>query len=709
AGVKEGHLFPHFYSVGLNGNLTGTFENGQTITLGNKTFTIQEAYGMPTLKVEVTAPAHECESKCPECGLCLDAECTEEACANKCQGHHVCESICPECGLCLDAECTDPACANKCQGHHKCESICPLCGGCLDSECTDSACANKCQGGHVDADVVEYTSVTIAVEDGKLLLVYSGNYGADFAQLATLEERFASDFARPASGDNNANSLQRLNGDWKYVWEAIDKEGTKHYTVVAEGGKFQVKCDISSILFKSTDILYGHFLGENMAVPFVEATVELNGLEVRIGAANSDCPSWMSGLSVIYAKSIGTATVTNVHLEAIEGKAYYIVEGTFENYTQSAVEAFRFDLEVGGVDAVAGLCKATYNEDGTFKVVADISGVTPDGALLYPHLYTGFTMQDVIGGVEGETITVGGKIYTITIKWDMPVLIVTEAPHACESICPECGLCLDAECAEEVCAEKCQGHVITSIEEALAAEDGVAVELVGTVTGHNNYKSNFYIQDEAGKEIYVYYATSDVNIGDVVKVVGVVGSYNGAKQIAKGSTVTVVTAHECANKCPECGGCLDAECSATVCETKCAGHEAGSATATLSFSDKANRTTFTTSQQVWQQDGIVLTNDKASSTSNVADYSNPARFYKSSKITITAPGAITKIVFDCNSSSYATALKSSIGTVAGATVTVSSDKVTVEFTEAVDSFVIASLSGGQVRMDGLTVVYEPAA
>ena len=53
AGVKEGHLFPHFYSVGLNGNLTGTFENGQTITLGNKTFTIQEAYGMPTLKIEI--------------------------------------------------------------------------------------------------------------------------------------------------------------------------------------------------------------------------------------------------------------------------------------------------------------------------------------------------------------------------------------------------------------------------------------------------------------------------------------------------------------------------------------------------------------------------------------------------------------------------------------------------------------------------------
>ena len=102
--------------------------------------------------------------------------------------------------------------------------------------------------------------------------------------------------------------------------------------------------------------------------------------------------------------------------------------------------------------------------------------------------------------------------------------------------------------------------------------------------------------------------------------------------------------------------------------------------------------------------GITMTNDKASSTSNVANYSKPVRLYASSKITITAPGAITKIVFDCNSSSYASACKTSIGTVSGATVTVSSDKVTITFSEAVDSFVIAKLSA-QIRMDSITVTY----
>lgn len=124
-------------------------------------------------------------------------------------------------------------------------------------------------------------------------------------------------------------------------------------------------------------------------------------------------------------------------------------------------------------------------------------------------------------------------------------------------------------------------------------------------------------------------------------------------------------------------------------------------TATITFDNTSKRTIFTTSQQVWEENGIKVINDKASS-SNVADYVKPARFYKGSKITVDAPGNIVSIVFDCNSSSYATALKNSIKT---GTVSVSSDKVTVTLSEAVDNYVIASLTGGQVRMDSITVTY----
>ena len=121
--------------------------------------------------------------------------------------------------------------------------------------------------------------------------------------------------------------------------------------------------------------------------------------------------------------------------------------------------------------------------------------------------------------------------------------------------------------------------------------------------------------------------------------------------------------------------------------------------ATLSFADKAQRTSFSTTQQVWEQNGITFTNNKASSTNAVADYAKPVRLYAGSSVVVECAN-MTKIVFDCNSSSYATALKNSIGTTA--TTSVSSDKVTVTFTEPCNTFTIAKLTA-QVRLDALTV------
>ena len=122
--------------------------------------------------------------------------------------------------------------------------------------------------------------------------------------------------------------------------------------------------------------------------------------------------------------------------------------------------------------------------------------------------------------------------------------------------------------------------------------------------------------------------------------------------------------------------------------------------ATLSFDDTANRTVISDDQQVWEQNGIILTNNKSASTNKVADYAKPARFYKGSEIIIECSlGNITSIVFDCNNASYATALNNSI---TGASV--SSDKVTVTLDGSSNRFTIATLSA-QVRMDAVTVTY----
>ncbi len=122
---------------------------------------------------------------------------------------------------------------------------------------------------------------------------------------------------------------------------------------------------------------------------------------------------------------------------------------------------------------------------------------------------------------------------------------------------------------------------------------------------------------------------------------------------------------------------------------------------TISFANTTQRESQTTAKQVWKNGDVTFTNNKGSSTSNVANYSNPVRLYKSSQVIIECEN-MTKIVFDANSSTYANELNTSIGTVDNATVTVSSDKVTVTFANSANSFTIDELSA-QVRLDSITV------
>ena len=122
---------------------------------------------------------------------------------------------------------------------------------------------------------------------------------------------------------------------------------------------------------------------------------------------------------------------------------------------------------------------------------------------------------------------------------------------------------------------------------------------------------------------------------------------------------------------------------------------------TITFDSTSKRTEFTTSKQVWEENGIIVTNNKASSTTNVGDYSKPARFYKSSQLIIAYPG-MTKIEVDCGGSEYVTALKDSI---TNATVTTNGMIVTITFSEAVDTFTV-TLTGGQVRVDSIKIYAE---
>lgn len=221
---------------------------------------------------------------------------------------------------------------------------------------------------------------------------------------------------------------------------------------------------------------------------------------------------------------------------------------------------------------------------------------------------------------------------------------------------------------------------ITSFIAASAAADGTEVELTGVVISAEAWSTQYKnmsvtIQDESGNTMYVFRLATQVKKGDKITVTGVMGTHNSSRQIAQGATAVIVEA------APEVVVPANA--------------------VSISFDSKDNRTVFTSEQQVWVQNGITVTNDKASSTNAVADYAAPARFYKNSKLTVACSSAFTKVVIECSGEAKYGIASGAI-TIEGATVSVSGMTVTIEFTSAVSSFVIESLPN-QVRVATITV------
>ena len=241
-----------------------------------------------------------------------------------------------------------------------------------------------------------------------------------------------------------------------------------------------------------------------------------------------------------------------------------------------------------------------------------------------------------------------------------------------------------------------------TIEEAIA---------MGTPMTHNTYTSekykvtgvideiydtawgNMYIKDAAGNRLKVYGtydATGDIRydaltvkpvVGDTVVLLGIIGNYNEEAQMKSGWIVEHLPS---GNPAPE-GPVIP---------------EGG---VSLDLTNKENRTAYATTQQVWQQNGIKLTNNKAGSQTNVGDFC-PIRLYMGSEVVIEYAG-MTKLVFDCtgaDADKRVTAMFDALSAVSGATVTKEGRIITVVLAAPANTFTF-TLSGGQGRASTLYV------
>ncbi|MGM9643106.1 MAG: hypothetical protein ACI3XI_07835 [Eubacteriales bacterium] len=91
-----------------------------------------------------------------------------------------------------------------------------------------------------------------------------------------------------------------------------------------------------------------------------------------------------------------------------------------------------------------------------------------------------------------------------------------------------------------------------SIPDAIKLDDNTLVTVKGTVVSIDTPWSDTYnnitvtIEDDAGNQLYIYRLATKVELGDILTIKGIVGSYNGAKQIAAGATAEI-TGHKDVN------------------------------------------------------------------------------------------------------------------------------------------------------------------
>ena len=350
---------------------------------------------------------------------------------------------------------------------------------------------------------------------------------------------------------------------------------------------------------------------------------------------------------------------------------------------------------ISGASTEKNIFTLTYDPDWSYYTIQDSYGrylgqtdetgnITVTDVLPTDDTYAFYLWCVEPGYGEATSIYNAAYYYDITYSAADNNWVLVDGGYEYPETLP---VLVKAENPVEEPVEPEEPKVVTAAEFNAATDNNIEYQVSGTISGiYQAYNSSYnnislYISDETG-EILAYRVScagitdpaNTLTKGDLITVKGKRTLYNEKPQMAQGG---VIVSH-----------------TDVVVETPAGG-------ATLSFADKANRTAFTKSQQVWEQNGVKLINDKGSSTSDVADYAAPARFYQGSKLTVEYPG-ITKIEFTCNNGSYATELKNSIKT---GTVTISGSVVTVVLDSAADSFVVASLAK-QVRMDSLTVYAE---
>lgn len=549
---------------------------------------------------------------------------------------------------------------------------------------TRAAVAATAEGGKMVVDIDENNKYAIAIDlvaktaAGDAFYPSFGFYG-DFAIEAVETLAAPADFAGTVEGENVT-----------FTWSAVEKATS--YEVVFNG--------ITSSISEGTTATFT-----------VQATDEDQTLTASIvakadGYITSDAATCKV---VIPAKAVEPELVAiatpdvkvsvNVNVvtltwEAVEGAAHYTVqvndnkeevvnatsytfEGDYEVEYVFTVKAIADDTEKN-LDSEAAVVKATTEaesaEEVVYTSVADFLEAEEDET----------TMYTLKGTITAVTETTFGNFHINDGTGEVLIYGLC-SPEGDQKYWAESG----AKLGDDIVVKT----IRTSYNSTPQGKNATFVELLpGTLAFWKFDATSASFSAAADKkyiDVTIYNTTANVSVeSDNAQFSG---------EYADG--ILTISALENTSSDP-INGNITVTCGTltqviTVSQLGASSGDQEIAEATISFADKEYRTTYTTAQQVWEQNGIIVTNDKASSTTNVGDYTNPGRFYKGSNVKIEAPGVILSIAINVSGleSKYVTPW----GTANNGIVTIALDGTS-------DTYQFTGLSA-QARAYSITVTY----
>ena len=490
-----------------------------------------------TIGAKVVIPgitfAHKCESVCIQCGLCLNAECTESACTNKCGGHvHNCEDLCKVCAKCT-SDCTDEVCAAKCDcvtvvvgekflkvlaGTIAIDVAAPTVGSCnfivytyaFKAENETLSWTNK----NAEALILNQYGQVVRVYDG----ISNGGKYFDAANRAgiidtsvanTLEKAYASLsegevlLLGPYNGINNNAGRQFIVGVRVIgliatipgvTFEALPEHACE--SACADCGKCmdatcimpaclaQCACHRCESICAKCEGCLDLACTEKACETKCSCHDCVNFCATCGGCKNTECENDVCAKKCVCTPSLEE---TGKYL-AING-TYFYAETFYYNEVLTANTAntrqlIIYDKKYTGDVVTNGYGVAmVFDENGVFIKAYTWDGIYKLGqekkAIDYAQADGSYSARAWSELKNGETLVIFANGATTNPSdarkyWALPLCstalgktaVLTGykfgqmAAHECESVCNQCGHCLDAECTEEACANKCAGHEV---------------------------------------------------------------------------------------------------------------------------------------------------------------------------------------------------------------------------------------------------------